>query len=85
MTGFLGSYLLGLFAVGLMLYGLYAVARLMTRRRFSGTGRLLRVIESIALTPNCALHVVQASDRRWLIGSSSDRVTVLTELQVKNT
>ena len=78
--GFLGSYALGLAAVGLMLFGLYGVARLAVRGRFARGGRLINVIESTAISPSCALHVVVAGERHLLVGSGSSQVTLLAEL-----
>jgi flagellar biogenesis protein FliO len=82
---FLGSYALGLAAIGLMLFGLYAAVRAV-RGRGSRGGRLVRVIESSAISPSCALHVVVAGERYLLIGSGPGQVTMLAELDApKNT
>lgn len=43
-------------------------------------GRLLRVVETLALGPGAALHVVEAGGRRLLVGAAAEGLTLLSEL-----
>jgi flagellar biosynthetic protein FliO len=43
-------------------------------------GRLLRVVDTLALGPGAALHVVDAGGRRLLVGAAAGGVTLLGEL-----
>ena len=43
-------------------------------------GKQIRVIETTALGPKKALHIVEVGQQRFLIGSSSEQVTLLSQI-----
>jgi flagellar biogenesis protein FliO len=68
--------------VALILIALYVLGRKMRELRiFASTSRRLRVVESVALSPNAALHIVQADRRYFLIGSGNGGVTRVAVLR----
>lgn len=52
----------------------YLSARLVGRRAAAGPGRVLRVVETVALGQGRALHLVRAGSQVWVIGASAHRV-----------
>lgn len=66
---FWARYAIAIAAIGLMLGGLGAVGRLVRRGRGRRTGRRMRVLESLALTPQAALHLVQIDAREFAVGT----------------
>ncbi|HZT12963.1 MAG TPA: flagellar biosynthetic protein FliO [Candidatus Baltobacteraceae bacterium] len=80
--GFIGQYILALFVVALMLFGLYTVVRTLGRGRLvaSTDRRLLTVVESTFLAQNTTLHVVKAGDRYYMLGGGAGHVNTLAEL-----
>lgn len=68
------AYFERLLVVAVVLIVLAFVARKLRESRFfARRGRRLNVIESIALSPNAALHIVRAGTRCFLIGSGGVR------------
>lgn len=49
-------------------------------RRLTGSGRQVRVVETIPLGPRKTLHVIEAGSRKLLIGNTSDRITFLSDV-----
>lgn len=83
MSGFWLQYLFALFVVALMLAGLYAIARGVSRGRvlLSSDRRLLTVIESTALSQHTSLHVVKVGSKYLVIGGSNNGgLTPLAEM-----
>jgi len=80
--GFIGQYILALFVVALMLFGLYTVVRTLGRGRLvaSTDKRLVTVVESTFLAQNTTLHVVKAGDRYYMLGGGAGHVNTLAEL-----
>ena len=80
--GIVPQYLFALFVVGLMLLGLYVVARSLGRGRIltSADRRLVTVVESTVLAQNTSLHVVKAGPRYYLIGGGNGNLSTLTEM-----
>lgn len=80
--GFIGQYILALFVIALMLFGLYAVVRALSRGRLvvSSERRLLTVVESTSLSQNTTLHVVKAGTRYYLVGGGAGHVSSLGEI-----
>ncbi len=80
----LGLRALGALAVvGAVLLGLRFLAGGAGRTSLRGTGgrgRLLRVLESVALPSSCSLHLVAVADRYFVIGRSAASVALLCEL-----
>jgi flagellar biogenesis protein FliO len=69
--------------VALLLAGLYFAARsLRATRAFARSRNGLRVVGSVMLTPQAALHVVEVDARRFLIGTGT--VRALAELEPPN-
>ena len=67
--------------VALVLIGLYVLGRKLRELRiFTSASRRLCVIESVALSPHAALHIVQADRRSFLIASASTGVTGVAEV-----
>ncbi len=82
-TGFWFQYFAALVVVALMLAGLYAVARGLSRGRVlaSSDRRMVTVLESTVLTQHSAVHVVKAGSRYLLLGASNaGGVSTLGEL-----
>jgi flagellar biogenesis protein FliO len=81
-SGFWVQYVLALLVVALMLGGLYAVVRGLSRGRImvSAQRRLVTVLESTALSQHASLHVVKVGERYYLIGGANASVQTLTEL-----
>lgn len=79
---FVGQYIMALLVVALMLFGLYAVARALGRRRIVTLAdkRLVTVVESTSLAQNTALHVIKVADRYYLVGGGSGNVSTLAEV-----
>ena len=66
--------------VGLVLSVLYLLARrLRAMQFFRAPGRRIELIESAALSPHAALHVVRADARCYLIGTGG--ATMLAEMR----
>ena len=80
--GFIRQYILALFVVALMLFGLYTVVRTLGRGRLvaSTDKRLVTVVESTFLAQNTTLHVVKAGDRYYMLGGGAGHVNTLAEL-----
>ncbi|HEV3155118.1 MAG TPA: flagellar biosynthetic protein FliO [Candidatus Baltobacteraceae bacterium] len=80
--GFIGQYMLALFVVALMLFGLYSVVRALSRGRLvtSTNKRLITVVESTFLAQNTTLHVVKAGERYFMLGGGSGHVATLAEI-----
>lgn len=76
------SYLPGLAIVGVVLFGLYAAARALARRRLfaSGGARLVSVVTSTFVSQNVAIHVIKAGGRYLLVGCAAAQVRTLGEL-----
>ncbi len=72
-TGFWLQYFVALLVVALMLAGLYAVVRGLSRGRVLGSTdrRMVTVLESTVLTQHSAVHVVKAGTRYLLLGASN--------------
>lgn len=83
MSAFWFQYIFALVVVALMLGGLYAVARGLTRGRvlLSANKRMVTVLESTALSQHSALHVVKVGSRYMLVGGSNNgSVSAVAEL-----
>lgn len=65
--------------VAIVLAALYFAGRRLNRTRFFANGRRMKLVESLALSPRAALHLVQVGARYFLIGSA-DEVGLVTEL-----
>jgi flagellar biogenesis protein FliO len=77
---FWAAYAVKLAIVAIVLAALYALARLLRSARFFPRGdRCADVIETTALSPHAALHVVRFGGRRLLIGSAAGGVTRLAD------
>lgn len=77
------NYVLALAVVALLLAGLNAMVRGLARGRASAANRrrMVTVLESTALAPNVALHVVRVGSRYVMIGGSNANVSLLAELE----
>lgn len=65
--------------VAIVLAALYFAGRRLNRARLFASGRRMKFVESLALSPRAALHLVQIGARYFLIGSA-DEVGLVTEL-----
>jgi len=81
-SGFWLSYVFALLVVALLLGGLYAIVRGLSRGRMlaSANRRLVTVLESTVLSQHSALHVVKVGGRYYLIGGGQGHVNALSEL-----
>jgi flagellar biogenesis protein FliO len=81
-AGFWGQYLLALAVVALMLFGLYAIVRGLTRGRLLAANekRLIGVVDSALVSQNTSVHVVKAGSRYLLVGGGSGHLAALGEL-----
>ncbi|HZV77871.1 MAG TPA: flagellar biosynthetic protein FliO [Candidatus Babeliales bacterium] len=78
---FWAGYLEKLALVAFMLAATYFAARkLRDTRLFARGGRCLVVLESAMLSPHCALHLVRAGSRYFLVGSAAGALSALAEL-----
>ncbi|MEO6835029.1 MAG: flagellar biosynthetic protein FliO [Candidatus Tumulicola sp.] len=77
------NYVLALAIVALVLGALFAIARVVTRRRTFGSTnrRFVTVLESTALSQQTFLHLVKAGNRYLLIGASGANVSTLAEVE----
>ncbi len=75
---FWAAYAEKLAIVALVLGALYFIGRTLRRARSFAGGRRMKLLESLALSPNAALHLVRVGSRRFLIGSGVE-VGVLAE------
>ena len=79
---FWAAYAAKLAIVGVVLTALYALARWLRSARFFPRGeRCAEIIETTALSPHAALHVVRFGGRRLLIGSAAGGVSRLAEVE----
>ncbi len=78
-----GLFLRMMLSVGIVI-GLGAAALYLSRRvlpRVTRTaGREIRIVETACLGPRKAIHVVEVGNRRLLIASTSEHITMLTPL-----
>ncbi|HTU71485.1 MAG TPA: flagellar biosynthetic protein FliO [Candidatus Baltobacteraceae bacterium] len=76
------NYVFALLVVALLLGGLYAVVRGLSRGRIltSANRRLVTVLESTPLSQHSALHVIKVGDRYFLVGGGQGHVNSLVEL-----
>lgn len=67
--------------LGVMLvFGVLCAKRLMAKSRMlPGGSRVLNLVDAIPLGPKRQIYVVTAYDRKLVIGSSGDRLTLLSE------
>ena len=81
-TGFWVNYFLALVAVGLLLGGLFVVARTLARGRMLALAdrRLVTVLESTMLAQHVAVHVVKAGTHYYLLGGTNGSIATLAEL-----
>ncbi len=78
---FWAAYAAKLAIVAIVLAALYALARWLRSARFFPRGeRCADVIETTALSPHAALHVVRFGGRRLLIGSTAGSVSRLADV-----
>jgi len=78
----IGSYLITVTLMLLVVLGL-AVGFIMLMRRLvprPGSGRTIRLVETVPLEPRRALHLVACGDRILLLGSTDGSVRMLAEL-----
>jgi flagellar biogenesis protein FliO len=82
-SGFWVQYVFALLVVALMLGGLYAVVRGLSRGRLiaSSERRLVTVLESTPLSQHAAVHVIKVGTRYYLIGAASGAMETLSELE----
>jgi flagellar biogenesis protein FliO len=80
--GTLVRLLVALAAIGALLFALRAALEAIGRRRFGlrPRGRLLRVVDSLALGPGTVLHVVEVDGRRLVLAAAQAQVTLLCGL-----
>jgi len=81
-AGFWAQYLFALGVVGLMLFGLYAVVRGLTRGRLLAVNdkRLVGVVDTVIVSQNTSIHVVKAGSTYLLVGGGAGRLSPLGEL-----
>ena len=81
-TGIWLNYAFVLLVVGLMLLGLYALARGLGRARMlvGVQHKLVSVIDSTALGPQTTLFVVKAGERFLLVGGGAGHLATLAEI-----
>ena len=81
-SGFWFEYLFALLVVALLLGGLYAVVRGLTRGRIltSANRRIVTVLESTPLSQHSALHVIKVGNRYFLVGGGQGHINSLVEL-----
>lgn len=79
---FWATYTLKLTLVALLLAGLYAVGRLLRRRRFGGGNgsRSVTVVDLAMLSPRLCVYVVKVGTRHFFLGGGESSVTTLAEL-----
>lgn len=73
------AYVEKLLIAGIALGVLYLLARLVRQSRFLGRPGRITLIESAALAPHAALHLVRVDGRCFLVGSA-EQVGLLAEL-----
>jgi flagellar biogenesis protein FliO len=73
------AYVEKLAIAGIALGLLYMLARVLRHGRFLGRRGRIALIESAALAPHAALHLVRVDSRYFLIGSAA-QVGLLAEL-----
>jgi flagellar biogenesis protein FliO len=79
--GFALHYLFALGVVAVLLLGMNAAARVFARSR-EAPQKIVRVLDSAALTKQASLHVAGVEGRRYLLGTAGDCVVLLAELEV---
>jgi len=61
-----------------------AVALVMTKKYLprlrAGSGREMAVLETVHLAPRVTVHVVQVGPKRFMLGATRERVSMLAEL-----
>jgi len=77
MTWTLLASLLVVLVLGLLVYGV--VKRLLPKLGVK-VGRRVRVLETSYLGPRKAIHLLQVGSQRFLIGSTRERITMLSEV-----
>lgn len=84
-AGFWAQYLFALVVVGLMLFGLYAVVRGLTRGRLLAANdrRLVGVVDTAIVSQNTSIHVVKAGSKYLLVGGGSGHLSALGELSAE--
>jgi flagellar biogenesis protein FliO len=81
-AAFWAQYLFALGVVALMLFGLYAVVRGLTRGRLLAANdkRLVGVVDTAIVSQNTSIHVVKAGSKYLLVGGGSGHLNALGEL-----
>lgn len=81
-SSFWAGYLLKLAAVALVLGGIYAVGRFVSRLRIGAASdrRYVCILETTVLSPQVAVHVMRVGAGYLLIGGGSVGITALAEL-----
>lgn len=84
-VGFWAQYLGALAIVGVMLLGLYAIIRGLTRGRLLAANekRLVGVIDSAIVSQNTNVHVIKAGSKYLLVGGGSGHLAPLGELSAE--
>jgi len=70
-------------AVLLLIVGGAIILRRWQTRRGGLTGRRMRLVESVRLSPKQALHLVRVGDRCVLIGATDQQISMLSEISLE--
>ncbi len=81
-SSFWAGYLLKLAVVALLLGGIYALGRFVSRLRVGATNdrRYVCILETTMLSPSAAVHVMRVGTGYLLVGGGGAGVTLLAEL-----
>jgi flagellar biogenesis protein FliO len=81
-----GRAVAALAAIALVLLGLQAVLRALSRRPLlpGSRGRIVRILETTALPGAATLHVVEIAGRRYVVGRGGGSLSLLCELPVED-
>ena len=81
---FLNFMVYTLAMVGVMLLSVVIYKKAMSGSFNSKKGRLIKIEESLGLSPKKTLYVVSVEDEKFLIASDADRTSFLAKLKEKN-
>ena len=81
---FLNFMIYTLAMVGVMLLSVVIYKKAMSGSFNSKKGRLIKIEESLGLSPKKTLYVVSVEDEKFLIASDADRTSFLAKLKEKN-
>jgi flagellar biosynthetic protein FliO len=84
-TGWMISVFLKLILVLMLILGAAIVVKRWTNNSVRINDRKMQVIETLALNPKRALHIVRVGDQSFLIGATDQNITLIQEIEPQAT